>query len=121
LVKKSSEEDKHEPYEEPLIDVVDEGENIKLLVQGRCLDQKFSIHVNEDKGGITVCRESCYREKRLRAVECHDFCSRTIPLNLEELQLRDMLSVVSKCNNNNVLEILIPKIKQEGKKPPSYS
>jgi hypothetical protein len=47
-------------------------------------------------------------------VECNDFCSKNIPLNLEELQLKDMLFVVSKCNNNNVLEIVIPKVKQKG-------
>ena len=44
-------------------------------------------------------------------VECNDFCSKNIPLNLKELQLEDMLFVVSKCNNN-VLEIVIPKIKK---------
>jgi hypothetical protein len=52
LVKKSSDADKHEQYEEPLIDVIDEGNNVKLLVQGRCMNQQFSIHVNEDKTGI---------------------------------------------------------------------
>jgi len=116
LVKKSSDADKHEQYEEPFIDVIDEGDNIKLLVQGRCIDQQFSIHVNEDKGGISICRESCYRKKETQVVECNDYCSKNIPLNLKELQLGSMLFVVSKCNNNNVLEIMIPKIKQEGKK-----
>ena len=109
LVKKSSDTDKSDQYEEPLIDVVDEGDNIKLLVQGRCMDQQFSIHINEDKGEISICRETCYRKKGLEIVECNDFCSRNIPLNLKELQLKDMLFVVSKCNNNNVLEITIPK------------
>jgi len=46
-------------------------------------------------------------------VECNDFCSRNIPLNLKGLQLEDMLFVVSKCNNNNVLEITIPKTRAE--------
>jgi hypothetical protein len=36
-------------------------------------------------------------------------------LNLKELQLEGMLFVVSTCNNNNTLEIVIPKKKQEGK------
>jgi HSP20 family molecular chaperone IbpA len=113
LVKKSSDTDKSDQYEEPLIDVVDEGDNIKLLVQGRCMDQQFSIHINEDKGEISICRETCYRKKGLETVECNDFCSRNIPLNLKELQLKDMLFVVSKCNNNNVLEITIPKTRAE--------
>jgi hypothetical protein len=115
LVKKSSNAYTHEPYEEPLIDVMDEGDNVKLLVQGRCMDQQFSIHVNEDKTGISICRETCYRKKGLEAIECNDFCSRNIPLNLKELQLEDLVFVVSKCNNNNVLEIIIPKIKQNEK------
>ena len=116
LVKKSSDADKHERYEEPLIDVVDEGNNIKLLVQGRCMDQQFSIHINEDTGEISICRETCYRKKGLEIVECNDFCSKNIPLNLKELQLKDMVFVVSKCNNNNVLEITIPKTKKGSSK-----
>jgi len=111
LVKKSSDVEKHEDYEEPLIDVIDEGENIRLLVQGRCSDQQYSIHVNEDKSGITICREACHIRKGSEKVECNDFCSKNIPLNLEELQLEGMLFVVSKCKNN-VLEIVIPKRKK---------
>jgi hypothetical protein len=114
-VKKSSDADKHEQFEDPLIDVIDEGDNIRLLVQGRCMDQQFSIHINKDKGGISVCRETCYRKKDAETVECNDFCSKNIPLNLKELQLEGMLFVVSTCNNNNTLEIVIPKKKQEGK------
>jgi hypothetical protein len=113
LVKEASSSDKHEQFEDPLIDVIDEENSIRLLVQGRCMDQQFSIHVNEDKGGISICREACYRKKGSRVVECNDFCSKNIPLNLEELQLEDMLFVISKCNNNNVLEIVIPKTKQK--------
>jgi len=111
LVKKSSDVEKHEDYEEPLIDVIDEGENIRLLVQGRCSDQQYSIHVNEDKSGITICREACHIRKGSEKVECNDFCSKNIPLNLEELQLEGMLFVVSQCKNN-VLEIVIPKMKK---------
>jgi hypothetical protein len=121
LVKKSSDTDKHEQYEEPLIDVIDEEDNTKLLVQGRCMDQQFSIHVNEDKSGISICRETCYRKKESQVVECNDFCSKNIPLNLKELQLGSMLFVVSKCNNNNILEIMIPKTKQEGKQNQSVT
>jgi hypothetical protein len=121
FVKKSSDANKHERYEEPLIDVIDEGNSVKLLVQGRCMDQKFSIHVNEDKRGISICRETCYMKKGAETVECADYCSKNIPLNLNELQLENMLFVVSKCNNNNVLEIVIPKRKQEQKKTQSIT
>jgi len=111
LVKKSSDVEKHEDYEEPLIDVIDEEENIRILVQGRCSEQQYSIHVNEDKSGITICREACHIKKGAEKVECNDFCSKNIPLNLEELQLEGMLFVVSQCKNN-VLEIVIPKTKK---------
>jgi HSP20 family molecular chaperone IbpA len=119
LVRKTSDVDRQEQYEEPLIDVIDEDNSVKLLVQGRCMDQQFSIHVNEDKSGISICREACYIEKGAETVECADYCSKNIPLNLNELQLEGMLFVVSKCNNNNVLEIVIPKRKQEQKKTQS--
>jgi HSP20 family molecular chaperone IbpA len=111
LVKKSSNVEKHEDDEEPLIDVIDEGENIRLLVQGKCSEQQYSIHINEDKSGITICREACHIQKGSEKVECNDFCSRNIPLNIEELQLEGMLFVVSQCKNN-VLEIVIPKTKK---------
>ena len=109
LVKKSSDKKKLEEYEEPLIDVINEADNVRLLVQGRCREQQFSIHINEDKSGISICREACHINKGSEKVECNDFCSRNIPLNLKELQLDDMLFIVSKCNNNT-LEIVIPKI-----------
>ncbi len=111
LVKKSTGNNKFEQYEEPLIDVIDEGDNVKLLVQGRCFDQQFSIHLNNKRDGITICTEKCYKQKELEKIECKDVCSQNIPLNLKELQLENMLFVVSTCNNNNALEIMIPKIK----------
>ena len=110
LVKRSSEAEEPEDPEEPLIDVIDEADNVRLLVQGRCWEQQFSIHINEDKNGIFICREACHIKNGSERVECKDFCSRNIPLNLKELQLEDMLFVVSKCTNN-VLEIVIPKKK----------
>ena len=113
LVKKSTlNDDKYEQYEEPLIDVIDEGDNIKLLVQGRCLEHKVSIHVNRNRDGITICREQCNKKKEIEIATCNDVCSKNIPLNLKELQLENMLFVVSKCYNNNVLEISIPKTGQ---------
>jgi hypothetical protein len=112
LVKKSSDAEKTEDSEDPLIDVIDEADNVRLLVQGRCWEQQFSIHINEAKNGIFICREACHIKKGSEKVECKDFCSKNIPLNLKELQLEDMVFVVSKCNNN-VLEIVIPKKRKE--------
>ena len=101
-----------ERYEEPLIDIIDEEDSIKLLVQCRCQDQQVSIHVNKNGNGITICREECHVSEESKSLECADVCSRNIPLNLKDLQLEDMLFIVSKCNNNNTLEISIPKKKR---------
>lgn len=110
LVKKSTSNDAVcEGYEEPLIDVIDEGDNIRLLVQARCFDQQVSIHVSPEGDAITVCREECSKKKGAEAITCGEVCSRPLSLNLKELQIENMLFVVSKCNNNNVLEISIPK------------
>jgi len=111
LVKKpTSESTSFEQYEEPLIDVIDEEDNVRLLVQCRCQEEQVSIHVNKEQGGITVCKEQCHVKKESEIVVCGDVCTRNIPLNLKDLQLEDMQFIVSQCNNNNVLEITIPKI-----------
>lgn len=112
LVKKSPDNSKFEQYEEPLIDVMDEGDNVKLLVQGRCFDHQFSVHLNKNRDGIYICKEKCIVKKGLEKIECSDVCSRNISLNIKELQLENMLFVVSTCNNNNALEIIIPRIKK---------
>ena len=114
LIKKSaSNNTSFEQYDEPLIDVMDEEDNVRLLVQGRCLEQQVSIHVNKNKDGISICREKCHISKGSETVDCADVCSRKLALNIGDLQLENMLFIVSKCNNNNVLEITIPKVKHE--------
>jgi len=114
LVKKpTSDSASFEQYEEPLIDVIDEEDNVRLLVQCRCQEEQVSIHVNKNQGGITVCKEQCHIKKESEIVVCGDVCTRNIPLNLKDLQLEDMQFIVSQCNNNNVLEITIPKIKHK--------
>ena len=99
-----------EEYEEPLIDVIDEEDCVRLLIQCRCQEEQVSIHVNKNHDGITICKEQCHKEEP-DAVVCGDICSRNIPLNLKDLQLENNLFIVSQCNNNNTLEITIPKIK----------
>jgi len=119
LVKKpTSDSTSFEQYEEPLIDVIDEEDNVRLLVQCRCQEEQVSIHVNKNHDGITVCKEQCHIKKESEIVVCGDVCSRSIPLNLKDLQLENMLFIVSQCNNNNVVEITIPKIKHKGNNEP---
>jgi hypothetical protein len=94
--------------EEPLVDVFDEGDHIRILVQCRCREQQVTFHPSKD--GITVCREECHKNKS-GAETCRDVC-RKLSIRTDKLQLENMLFVIAKCNNNNTLEATIPKVKK---------
>ena len=94
--------------EDPLIDVFDEEDHVRILVQCRCREQQVTFHPSKD--GITICREDCYQEKG-GPETCADVC-RKLSLRTDELQIENMLFIIAKCNNNNTLEALIPKVKQ---------
>jgi hypothetical protein len=94
--------------EEPLIDVFDEGDHIRILVQCRCREQQVTFHPSKD--GIIVCKEECHKNKS-GAETCRDVC-RKLSIRTDELQLENMLFVIAKCNNNNTLEATIPKLKK---------
>ncbi len=94
--------------EEPLIDVFDEKDHIRILVQCRCREQQVTFH--PDKDGITICREECHKTKG-GLETCRDVC-RKLSIRTDELQLENMLFVIAKCNNNNTLEAMIPKVKK---------
>jgi hypothetical protein len=93
--------------EEPLVDIFDEDDYVRILVQCRCREQQVTFHPSLD--GITVCKEECHREKD-GTEKCNDVC-RKLNLRTDELQLGDMLFIMAKCNNNNTLEAMIPKKK----------
>ena len=93
--------------EEPLVDVFDEEDHVRILVQCRCQEQQVTFHPCPD--GITVCREECQKQRDGPEV-CNDVC-RKLSLRTDGLQLDDMLFVIAKCNNNNTLEAMIPKKK----------
>jgi hypothetical protein len=94
--------------EEPLVDVFDEEDHIRILVQCRCREQQVTFHPSID--GITICREECHKEKG-GSETYRDVC-RKLSICTDELQLENMLFVIAKCNNNNTLEAMIPKIKK---------
>jgi hypothetical protein len=94
--------------EEPLVDIFDEEDHIRILVQCRCREQQITFHPSID--GITVCREECRKEKG-GPETCSDVC-RKLSIRTDELQLENMLFVIAKCNNNNTLEAMIPKVKK---------
>jgi hypothetical protein len=93
-------------HDEPFIDVFDEIDHIKILVQCRCQEQQVTFHPSKD--GLVVCREECYREKDGQEM-CTDLC-RKLRLPTDGLQLDNMEFIVAKCNNNNTLEAMIPKL-----------
>jgi len=94
--------------EEPLIDVFDEEDHIRILVQCRCREQEVTFH--PDKDGIIICKEECHKNKG-GPETCRDVC-RKLSIRTDELQLENMLFVIAKCNNNNTLEATIPKVKK---------
>lgn len=76
--------------DEPLIDVFEDENHIKVLMQCRCREQNVTIHREAD--GLELCTKECQK----------------IDIPLTHLQVEHM---ISKCNNNEVFEIDIPKIK----------
>ena len=95
--------------EEPLVDVFDEGDHIRILVQCRCREQEVTFHPSPD--GITVCKEECQKEKGTPE-KCYNVC-RKLNLPTKALQLENRLFIIAKCNNNNTLEAMIPKMRDE--------
>jgi hypothetical protein len=76
--------------DDPLIDILEDDQFIKVLMQYRCKDQEVTIH--KDPDGLQICTEKC----------------RKINLPNKQLQIENM---ISKCNNNEIFEIDIPKTK----------
>ena len=77
--------------EEPLIDVFEDDNYVKVLMQCRCRDQKVTVH--RESSGLQICVESMCRK---------------LNLPVEQLQVENM---IMKCNNNEALEVEIPKLK----------
>jgi hypothetical protein len=81
----------HLPHlEEPLIDVIEAEDDVQVLMQCRCNDEKVQIH--GDANGLEICTDKCQK------------------LELPTKNLR-IENVTSKCNNNKALVISIPKDK----------
>jgi hypothetical protein len=93
--------------EEPLIDIFEEEDYVRVLVQCRCREQQVTFYVCAD--GIRICKEECNVNANGGEI-CVDYCQ-NINLRPDHLQLENRLFVVAKCNNNQVLEAMIPKAK----------
>lgn len=90
--------------EEPLIDVFEDDNYVKVLMQCRCKEQKVTVHPNID--GIEICKKECRTSEEGIEI-CTDKCQK-LDLPTKHLQIEDM---IAKCSNNVVFEINIPKTK----------
>lgn len=90
--------------EEPLIDVFENDEYVKVLMQCRCREEKVTL--NHDAKGVEICKRECHTGDDGVEV-CTDKCQ-PLDLPVEQLKVENM---VAKCNNNQVLEVDIPKTK----------
>jgi hypothetical protein len=88
--------------EDPLIDVVEENNRFKILVQERCRDKPLTIHIVTD--GIEICRKECHTDSGGEEV-CVDKCQK-LGLPLDRLQIENL---TARCSNNTVFEVDIPK------------
>ncbi|MEM2446831.1 MAG: hypothetical protein QW734_09255, partial [Candidatus Bathyarchaeia archaeon] len=75
----------------PLIDVFEDENYVRVLMQCRCRDHRITVNKADD--GLQICVE--------------DVCWK-LDLPVEELQVEN---IVMRCNNNEALEVEIPKIK----------
>lgn len=75
--------------EEPLIDVFEDENYVKIFLQCHCKDQKVTIHTDIDS--LEICTKECQK----------------LNLPVKHLQIENM---IVRCNNNEVLEIDIPKV-----------
>ncbi|MBS7621102.1 hypothetical protein KEJ32_03175 [Candidatus Bathyarchaeota archaeon] len=77
--------------EEPLIDIFEDENYVKVLMQCRCRDQRVTVNKFDDS--LQICLENtCWK----------------LNLPLHELQVEN---IIMKCNNNKALEVEIPKLK----------
>lgn len=90
--------------EEPLIDVFEDDDYVKVLMQCHCKEEKVTL--NQDPKGVEICKRECHAGDDGVEV-CAEKCQ-PLDLPVKRLQVENM---VAKCNNNQVLEVDIPKTK----------
>jgi hypothetical protein len=88
--------------EEPLIDVFEDNDQVKVLMQCRCRDQPVTIHTDVD--GVEICKKECHTNEEGLEV-CIDKCQK-LNVPVEHLKVENM---TAKCSNNTVFEMNIPK------------
>ncbi|MEM3626741.1 MAG: hypothetical protein QXZ25_01810 [Candidatus Bathyarchaeia archaeon] len=87
--------------EEPLIDIFEDENYVKILVQCQCKHQKVTFHM--DTNGMEICERKCHEDDEGKEI-CIDRCQR-LELPTRHLQIE---RATTKCNNS-VFELNIPK------------
>jgi len=88
--------------EEPLIDVFEDNNYVKVLMQCRCKDQPVTVHTGTD--GVEICKKECHTNAEGLEV-CTDKCQK-LDVPVEHLEIENM---IAKCSKNAVFEVNIPK------------
>jgi len=88
--------------EEPLIDIIEDKNCVRVLMQERCNDNRITVHSRID--GIEICKEECYRDANGLEV-CRGKCQK-LSLPTDKLRIEN---ITAKCNNNSVFEVDIPR------------
>ncbi|MEM4703689.1 MAG: hypothetical protein QXJ02_01270 [Candidatus Bathyarchaeia archaeon] len=90
--------------EEPLIDVFEDDDYVRIFMQCRCKDEVITVRGHVD--GIEICKRECHTD--INGVEvCVENC-RKVELTVSQLKTDD---IITKCVNNEVFEVNIPKVK----------
>jgi hypothetical protein len=88
--------------EEPLIDIFEDNNHVKVLMQCRCNDQPVTIHTEMD--GVEICKKECHTNAEGLEI-CTDKCQKlNVPINRLEIE-----NMTAKCSKNAVFEVNIPK------------
>ncbi len=90
--------------DEPLIDIFDDDNYVKILMQCHCRDQKVTLHTGTD--GLEICKRECHKDEE-GTETCVDKCKK-LDVPVEKLEIEYM---TAKCSNNKVFEVTIPKTK----------
>jgi hypothetical protein len=90
--------------EEPLVDIFEDNNSVKVLMQCRCKEQKVTLHTAKD--GLEICKTECHTAADGQEI-CTDKCQK-LDVPVESLQIENM---AAKCSKNAVFEVNIPKTK----------
>jgi hypothetical protein len=90
--------------EKPLIDVFEDENYVKVLMQCHCMNEEATVHPYPDS--IEICKKVC-RTNSEGVRTCKTECQK-LAVPVEKLKTENM---IAKCNNNQIFEVDIPKQK----------